>query len=301
MANAFRLKSTTMFSRIDDEVDELPLRIVFLSVEGNKTERQYFEFVEKYRKKLGINAAVHVHPLQRAKHDNLSAPQDVLELLEEYLVIRKKDKLPERLRSVIPEEYSEEFVNSYLNAELDSKDEKVKAFEVILAEVGYDVVYNKFLREFKGENDVFGIVLDRDYKSHTVLQMQKIVKECNYKQYKVYITTPLFEFWLLLHLVDIKSLSEEELKCIKINNGVSEKHTYTSKRVSDIAGHSKSISDKVFKEFYLPKIDYAIKQAKALNVNINELIGDNQSDEAKMGKIGTNLHELFELLRSEDL
>lgn len=301
MANAFRLKSTTMFSRIDDEVDELPLRIVFLSVEGNKTERQYFEFVEKYRKKLGINAAVHVHPLQRAKHDNLSAPQDVLELLEEYLVIRKKDELPERLRRVIPEEYSEEFVNSYLNAELDSKDEKVKAFEVILAEVGYDVVYNKFLREFKGENDVFGIVLDRDYKSHTVLQMQKIVKECNYKQYKVYITTPLFEFWLLLHLVDIKSLSEEELKCIKINNGVSEKHTYTSKRVSDIAGHSKSISDKVFKEFYLPKIDYAIKQAKALNVNINELIGDNQSDEAKMGKIGTNLHELFELLRSEDV
>lgn len=301
MANAFRLKSTTMFSRIDDEVDELPLRIVFLSVEGNKTERQYFEFVEKYRKKLGINAAVHVHPLQRAKHDNLSAPQDVLELLEKYLVIRKKDELPERLRRVIPEEYSEEFVNSYLNAELDSKDEKVNAFEVILAEVGYDVVYNKFLREFKGENDVFGIVLDRDYKSHTVLQMQKIVKECNCKQYKVYITTPLFEFWLLLHLVDIKSLSEEELKCIKINNGVSEKHTYTSKRVSDIAGHSKSISDKVFKEFYLPKIDYAIKQAKALNVNINELIGDNQSDEAKMGKIGTNLHELFELLRSEDL
>ena len=43
MANAFRLKSTTMFSRMDDDINEQPLRIVFLSVEGNKTERQYFD------------------------------------------------------------------------------------------------------------------------------------------------------------------------------------------------------------------------------------------------------------------
>lgn len=298
MANAFRLKASTMFSRMDDEVNESPLRIVFLSVEGNKTERQYFEYIEKHRDKLGIKASVHIHSLQRAKRDNLSAPQDVLELLEEYLVIRKNDVLPERLRKVIPKEYSEEFINRYLKAELDTKDKKVKVFETILEEAGYDVAYNDYLREFKGADDVFGIVLDRDYKSHTVLQMKKIVQECMKKDYKIYITTPLFEFWLLLHLVDIKSLSKEQLKCIKVNNGVSEKHTYTSKCVSDIAGHSKSISDKVFQKYYLPKIDYAIKQAKELCGDINELIGSDQTDESKMGSIGTNLPELFELLRN---
>lgn len=298
MANAFRLKASTMFSRMDDEVNESPLRIVFLSVEGNKTERQYFEYIEKYRNKLGIKASVHIHPLQRAKRDNLSAPQDVLELLEEYLVIRKNDVLPKRLRKVIPKEYSEEFINRYLKAELDMKDEKVKIFEAILEEAGYDVAYNDYLREFKGEDDVFGIVLDRDYKPHTVLQMKKIVQECMKKDYKIYITTPLFEFWLLLHLVDIKSLSKEQLECIKVNNGVSEKHTYTSKCVSDIAGHSKSISDKVFQKYYLPKIDYAIKQAKELCGDIDELIGSDQTDESKMGSIGTNLPELFELLRN---
>ena len=298
MANAFRLKASTMFSRMDDEVNESPLRIVFLSVEGNKTERQYFEYIEKYRNKLGIKASVHIHPLQRAKRDNLSAPQDVLELLEEYLVIRKNDVLPKRLRKVIPKEYSEEFINRYLKAELDMKDEKVKIFEAILEEAGYDVAYNDYLREFKGEDDVFGIVLGRDYKSHTVLQMKKIVQECMKKDYKIYITTPLFEFWLLLHLVDIKSLSKEQLECIKVNNGVSEKHTYTSKCVSDIAGHSKSISDKVFQKYYLPKIDYAIKQAKELCGDIDELIGSDQTDESKMGSIGTNLPELFELLRN---
>ena len=155
MANAFRLKSTTMFSRMDDDINEQPLRIVFLSVEGNKTERQYFEYVEKYRGKLGIKAAVHIHTLQRAKRDNLSAPENVLELLEEYLVIRKNDGLPERLRSVIPQRYSEEFINCYLRSELNPQDDEVKEFESILAEVGYDVVYNNYLKEFKGKNDVF--------------------------------------------------------------------------------------------------------------------------------------------------
>lgn len=49
MANTFRLKSTTMFSRMDDDINEQPLRIVFLSVEGNKTERQYFDYVENQK------------------------------------------------------------------------------------------------------------------------------------------------------------------------------------------------------------------------------------------------------------
>lgn len=299
MANAFRLKSTTMFSRMDDDINEQPLRIVFLSVEGNKTERQYFEYVEKYRGKLGIKAAVHIHTLQRAKRDNLSAPENVLELLEEYLVIRKNDGLPERLRSVIPQRYSEEFINCYLRSELNPQDDEVKEFESILAEVGYDVVYNNYLKEFKGKNDVFGIVLDRDYKSHSVSQMKKIAEQCEKKHYKLFITTPLFEFWLLLHLIDIDKLSEEELRNIKVNDGISEKHTYTSKMVSDIAGHSKSISEKIFLQTYLSKIDYAISQSKKLNTAIDALIGEDKTEETKMGNVGTNLHELFELLRTD--
>jgi hypothetical protein len=298
MANTFRLKSTTMFSRMDDDINEQPLRIVFLSVEGNKTERQYFDYVEKYRGKLGIKAAVHIHTLQRAKRDNLSAPENVLELLEEYLVIRKNDGLPERLRSVIPQRYSEEFINCYLRSELNPQDDKVKEFESILAEVGYDVVYNNYLKEFKGKNDVFGIVLDRDYKSHSVSQMKKIAEQCEKKHYKLFITTP-FEFWLLLHLIDIDKLSEEELRNIKVNDGISEKHTYTSKMVSDIAGHSKSISEKIFLQTYLSKIDYAISQSKKLNTAIDALIGEDKTEETKMGNIGTNLHELFELLRTD--
>lgn len=45
MGNVFRLKSSTMFVRADEEIKESPLRVVFLSVEGNKTERQYLNIL----------------------------------------------------------------------------------------------------------------------------------------------------------------------------------------------------------------------------------------------------------------
>ena len=131
-----------MFVRADEEIKESPLRVVFLSVEGNKTERQYFEYIEKYRDKLGIKAAVHLHTLQRAKKDTLSAPEDVLELLEEYLEIRNMSALPERLQKVIPSEYTDVFIKEYLNQEVASSDERVKKFEAILLEAGIDIVYN---------------------------------------------------------------------------------------------------------------------------------------------------------------
>lgn len=81
----------------------------------------------------------------------------------------------------------------------------------------------------------------------------------------------------ILHLIDIDKLSKEELKNIKVNDEISEKHTYTSKMVSDIAGHSKSISEKIFLQTYLSKIDYAISQSKKLNSAIDALIGEDKT------------------------
>jgi len=85
-----------MFVRPEESKKQSPLRIVFLSVEGNKTEQNYFEWIEKYREQLGIKSMVHVHPLRRSKNDTLSAPEHVLELLEEYIEIRESEVLPER-------------------------------------------------------------------------------------------------------------------------------------------------------------------------------------------------------------
>ena len=48
MSNPYRLRSSDLFKRLDDDSKEMPLRIVFLSVEGNATEVDYFKHVEEF-------------------------------------------------------------------------------------------------------------------------------------------------------------------------------------------------------------------------------------------------------------
>lgn len=51
------------------------------------TEKEYFDGLSKNRVKIGINAKVDVEVLRRGKKDTNSAPQQVIELLEEYISI----------------------------------------------------------------------------------------------------------------------------------------------------------------------------------------------------------------------
>lgn len=300
LMNSFRLKSDTMFARNEEDNQESSRKIVFLSVEGNKTEQQYFEYVEKYRTQLKIKSVVHVHPLRRRKRDNLSAPESVLELLEEYIELRNAKDLPERLKGVIPEKYTCEFIEGYLNNNIDKTDGRVAEFELLLQEIGIDLVYEYFLKEISGPDDVFGIVIDRDYRNHSVLQMKSIVNQCKEKGYKCFITTPLFEFWLLLHLTDVCTDYKDDLNRLVDNPIESAKHTYVSKQVSGIAHHAKAIREETFVEHYLPNVDLAIRQVKEqFTMDLDELIGSDDSDENKKGKLGTNIPVLFDLLRSE--
>lgn len=298
LGNSFRLKSDAMFARPEELNQEPPLRIVFLSVEGNKTEQNYFEWVEKYREQLGIKARVHVHPLRRSKKDNLSAPEHVLELLEEYIEIRESELLPERMRAAIPIEFTDDFVKQYIdNPECVDKTMRDN-FEMLLQQAGIDLEYDYFLKEYSGKYDVFGVMIDRDYDTHSVTQMNKIARECKEKGYRFFVTTPCIEFWLLMHLVDVCSEYKDDMQAFRNNIKKSKKHTFTSFEVSKIAGHSKKISEDIFKKFYLSKVDFAIRQVKeSFSTNIDELIGTDESDDMKKGKLGTNLPELFDLLR----
>ena len=148
MQNSFRLKSNDMFSRPEEENQEAPLRIVFLSVEGNKTECQYFDLIEKYRSDLKIKKGVHICPLKRAKDDNNSAPERVLDLLDDYVELRDPQVLPQRLKDAVLQKYSYEFVKQYLNGELE-RDKDVEEFEFLLREAGIDLAYNLFLQIIK--------------------------------------------------------------------------------------------------------------------------------------------------------
>lgn len=298
MEKSFRLSSDGMFSRPEEIFPEKPLRIIFLSVEGNVTEQNYFSWLEKYREKLGIKTGVHVHPLRRGKRDNFSAPAQVLELLEEYIEIRESDILPDRMRKVIPTKYTDAFVQQYMK-DPDSVDkDKKEQFEMLLKQVGIDLEYQFFVKEYQGQDDLFGVVIDRDYNTYTVMQLNEIRKQCIEKGYHFFITTPCFEFWLLLHLVDVKKQYKGDMQKFRDNEKKTNKHTFTSLQVSEHAGHSKKISEKIFRQYYLNHIDYAISQTKkSFSTDVEELIGTDETEDSKKGKLGSNLPELFKLLR----
>ena len=86
MSLSYRLGSSSLFVRTHEDSVELK-RVVFLSTEGTKTEVRYFNFIEKYREQLGIDAIVHIEVLRR--YDTNSDPEKVLELLEEYIQFRE--------------------------------------------------------------------------------------------------------------------------------------------------------------------------------------------------------------------
>jgi hypothetical protein len=88
MKNKYRLSSNA-FERETEEEKIKPQKIFFLSVEGNATEKEYFEGISANRRLLGINAVVDVQVLHRRRNDTNSAPQQVVELLEEYIRLRE--------------------------------------------------------------------------------------------------------------------------------------------------------------------------------------------------------------------
>lgn len=92
MINRYRLTST-VYDREEEYQKILPEKRIFLSVEGNETEKEYFDGVSKNREKMGINAKIDVEVLCRGKKDTDSAPQQVLELLEEYIRLREQNEL----------------------------------------------------------------------------------------------------------------------------------------------------------------------------------------------------------------
>ena len=97
----------------------------------------------------------------------------------------------------------------------------------------------------------------------------------------------LDEFWLLLHLCDVKSeFSDDDLEALRLNHPISNRHTRVSLEVSKRAHHNKTISAKKFEEYYFTQIPQAIVNAGQFVTEFPQLL-DN---------LGTNLPKLFDQL-----
>lgn len=259
-------------------------RVVFLSVEGEVTERRYFEFVRESRETLGIKSVVEIHVLRRG--DSSSSPEKVVELLENYLEVRNNNDFLAEVDKLELKHYDKEFIHKYLEAPDTIDVKERRQFEGFLKEEQLDLTYLLFLNKFKGsdngENDVFGIVIDRDAGNHSPENMARIFDECDEKGYRCFLTNPRFEFWLLLHVADVKSEYPDELeKMLDFNDETVDKH------LLEKTGGGKKIQRKTFDTYFLPNIDTAIERANGLCTSRNRLLD----------QLGSTLGELFELLR----
>lgn len=278
-----RLGSNSLFVRTNEDSVE-PRRVVFLSTEGTKTEVQYLHFIEQYRAQLGINAIVHIEVLRR--YDTKSDPENVLELLEEYINFRENKMFEKIIDSLCLKDYSTEFIKSYLKNPSGLTKRERNKFRAALQKEQLDLLYLDFLSKYQGKDDEFGIVIDRDCGSHSAKQMKSVVKKCKEKKYLCYITNPCIEFWQLLHVSDVVSEYAELLDDILRNETDEKKNTFVSNLLYEKTGERKTIQVKSFEKYYLPNVDLAIERARKF-----------ASSDQLLERIGSNLGELIELLR----
>lgn len=289
MMNSFRLSSKEY---LREEPFEEPKSVYFMAVEGNTTEIDYFTLVNRYSKEIGINSIIRIEVLHRRIDDTNSAPEQVLKLVEECIKLREnKDEI--FIQQIITSlkldtcKYNEDFIRNYIN-ESSMLDMKVKAdFENFLENNRYDLAYYSYLRKIKTldeQNDKYCIVIDRDYHNHSEEQIKRCIEHCEDKNFRLLLSTPCFEFWLLLHLQDVNMIRQINNKDLFENRHISKQHTIVSKRVSDIAGHNKSISEQIFKSYYLKNIKKAIINSKEFATNTLQLLNS----------AGTNIGEFME-------
>ena len=131
-------------------------------------------------------------------------------------------------------------------------------------------VFKKLKKEAKDEynfkdTDELWMIIDTDRWKN----IPDIISECK-KQSNMFVavSNPCFEFWLLLHIKDIADYDENELALILNNAKVSNKKNYVDSKIAEILGSYNKSNPKP--ELFLPTIDFAIKQAKKLDIHEDE-------------------------------
>lgn len=163
---------------------------------------------------------------------------------------------------------------------------EVRKFEALLREQQLDLAYLYFLNKFKGSDngahDVFGLVLDRDAANHSPQSLSSLFQQCDEKGYQCFMTTPRFEFWLLLHVSDVATEYADELSKMLDPSDKS-----VNIHLLEKTGTNKKIHQKTFEQYFLPNIDNAIERASSFCTQRDDLLN----------QLGSNLGELFSILR----
>ena len=273
----------------------------FLVFEGSRTEEIYFDTINELKGKIGINPLIEIISIERTYSEyGWSNPKKILEQLlkdlEEIedgklsyktlvdkimeiivedknfsLKISKKSNLKEVIEDI--ENEIESLENTVKNIEEDCitllsiitkkvflvKEEIANILEKVLENIGNQQI------TYSEDIDKMCLIVDRDKKSFKEEQYNYVKEECKKKNFKLYVTNPCFEFWLLLHFDEVHSINREKLL---ENKRASSKVRYVESELKKYFPYNKN---KYNAELLIEKIDLAIENEKRFCEDIERL------------------------------
>ena len=179
--------------------------------------------------------------------------------------------------------------NSYVQRKEEIRQKKEE--KEIVAYIEKTAKQAKENKSFKDNYDSVWIVVDRETQENKIVNIERAQKICDEKNYNMALTNPTFEFWLLLHIVDISQYDTNRLNEIAENKKINKKKKkrFLEKKLSEILGGYNKSELKQEDFISLEKILFALKQEEFIAIEINDIkknIGSN---------IGKLIHEIIDV------
>ena len=273
----------------------------FLVCEGNRTEGIYFNTINELKDKIGINPLIEIISIERTyTEEGWSNPKKILEQLLKDLEEIENGKISyktlvdkiieiimenEKFFSKISKEISSKEIIEDIKNEIESLDNIVENVEEDCESLLNMIIKKLFLTIEKIPNiletvlknienkqitysediDKMCLIVDRDKKSFKEEQYNYVKEECKKKNFKLYITNPCFEFWLLLHFDEVHLINKEKLL---ENKRASSKVRFVESELKKYFPYNKN---KYNAELLIEKIDLAIENEKRFCEDIEGL------------------------------
>jgi hypothetical protein len=311
----------------NDELKE-PMHKYFLLFEGSSTEHIYFEAINESRESIGMNISVQLVPvLRNYSENNWSNPQKIIKRLRDNLdESRTRTISYNSLLDVIIEcideaeikhskrslgRFDKELILSKMREICRDKLEVMLEFDVndimadsrnILNELHghWDVLdripdmIENFYISYDAEWDKICCIIDRDKKSFIVDDIQDqyghVVALCRKYNFKLFISNPCFELWLLLHFDKINQI---DLQCLQENKVSRNGCSFAEKKLREWMkaegyGFHKAKYDAMF---FIDRLSVALNNEKKYAHDIDEL----------RSQVGSNVGLLMEELIDDNM
>lgn len=252
--------------------------LVYISSEGRRTETSYFKNVSKAIAGSGIV----IKPIEKGDKCGLN---DVINELLKKEQQRKRSKAlwPAIEKKAKCDSKFQRCLNSLRSGHTLSQADQ-DYVEKVMPELRIEGDFQAAKESGYSEGDYYFAVVDRDKETHTEIDLRNCQKICEDHQYRLCLTNPCFEFYLLMHLEDLSSYDEATLAQIKENKRVSSHHSFVSNRLSQLAHHAKTITERTFRQNYLDNYPKAKQQLSQLASDFESLLNN----------IGSNVPTIFD-------